>query len=149
MEHFFFMQEALKEAERAFDKGEVPIGAVLVKDGQIIARAHNTKESEQDPTGHAEINVIKAGARVLKSWRFAGTTLYVTVEPCAMCAGAIVHARIPVLVYGAFDPKAGAVDSVMNLVQHSRFNHQVHVVTGIMEEECRDLMQRFFARLRH
>ncbi|MBS3976684.1 MAG: tRNA adenosine(34) deaminase TadA [Syntrophomonadaceae bacterium] len=148
MEHFFFMQEALREAEQAMAMGEVPIGALLVKDNRIIARGRNTKETEQDPTGHAEINVIKAGAKALQSWRFSGTTLYVTLEPCAMCAGAIVQARIPVLVYGASDPKAGAVDSVMNLVQHPRLNHQVHVLSGIMEEECRELMRRFFAELR-
>ena len=148
MEHFFFMQEALREAEQALAMGEVPIGAILVKDSRIIARGRNTKETEQDPTGHAEVNVIKAGAKALKNWRFSGTTLYVTVEPCAMCAGAIVQARIPVLVYGAFDPKAGAVDSVINLVQHPRLNHQVHVLPGIMEEECRDLMRRFFMELR-
>jgi tRNA(adenine34) deaminase len=148
MDHFFFMQEALREAEKALDKKEVPIGAVLVKDGQIIARGHNTKETEQDPTCHAEINTIRAGARALKGWRFAATTLYVTVEPCAMCAGAIVQARIPVLVYGTTDPKAGAVDSIANLVQHPRFNHQVHVVSGIMENECREILQQFFSRLR-
>ncbi|MEW6662566.1 MAG: tRNA adenosine(34) deaminase TadA [Bacillota bacterium] len=148
MEHRFFMSEALREAEEAFASGEIPIGAVLVKEGRIIARGRNTKETLQDPTGHAEINVIQAAAKILNSWRFVATTLYVTVEPCAMCAGAIVQARIPVLVYGATDPKAGAVDSVINLVQHPRFNHQVHVVPGVMEDECREIMRRFFAKLR-
>jgi len=142
------MQEALREAERALALGEVPIGAVLVKNGKIIARGHNIKEAEQDPTGHAEINVIKAGARALNSWRLTGTVLYVTVEPCAMCAGAIVQARIPVLVYGATDPKAGAVDSLMNIVQHPRLNHQVHVISGILEDKCRKMMQKFFDKLR-
>lgn len=148
MDHRYYMAQALEEAQKAYEIGEVPIGAVLVKDGEILSRAHNMRETTHDPTAHAEILAIRRGAQILQTWRLAGTTLYVTVEPCPMCAGAIVQARVNTLVYGAIDPKAGAVDSLMNLVQFPRFNHQVHVVPGIMEEECRDIIRRFFAELR-
>ncbi|KKM09441.1 hypothetical protein SY88_18700 [Clostridiales bacterium PH28_bin88] len=148
VDHRYYMALALKEAQKAFDLGEVPVGALMVKDGEIVSRAHNLRETNHDPTAHAEVLAIRQAARALQTWRLTGTTLYVTVEPCPMCAGAIVQARVDTLVYGAIDPKAGAVDSLMNLVQFPRFNHQVHVIPGVMEEECREIIRRFFAELR-
>ncbi|MHB1128107.1 MAG: tRNA adenosine(34) deaminase TadA [Bacillota bacterium] len=148
MEHDFFMLEALREAEKAASLGEVPIGAIIVHDGVILSRAHNLRETDGDPTAHAEILAIRKAAEVVGGWRLNGTTLYVTVEPCPMCAGALVLARIQLLVYGTADPKAGAVDSLMNLVRFPALNHQVEVISGVLEQECREVMQTFFRRLR-
>jgi tRNA(adenine34) deaminase len=139
---------ALIEARRALELGEVPVGAVLVGDGRVLARAHNLKETRQDPTAHAEILALRMGAEALGSWRLTGTILYVTLEPCPMCAGALVQARVGTLVYGSSDPKSGAVESVLNLVQHPSFNHRLEVIAGIREEECRELLQEFFQKLR-
>ncbi len=144
----YFMRAALEEAQKAFDKGEVPIGAVLVKDQEVIARAHNLKEERRDPTAHAEILVIQEASRILKSWRLAGTTLYVTIEPCPMCSGALIQARVGKLVFGARDVKAGTCGSLYNLVQDSRFNHCIEVEEGILKDSCAEIMQRFFKERR-
>jgi tRNA(adenine34) deaminase len=147
-QHEPFMREALAEARLAFEKGETPIGAVLVRDGEIIARAHNLRETSYQATAHAEIEVIRRANQLLRGWRLTRCTLYVTLEPCPMCAGAIVQARIPTLVYAAEDPKAGACGSVMNLVQDPRLNHQVEVVSGVLAEESSRLLRQFFTQLR-
>lgn len=143
-----FMQQALLEAQKAYDMDEVPIGAVIVKDGEIIARGHNLREAGKDPTLHAEMVAIREAARYLGGWRLTGCELYVTIEPCPMCAGAIIQARIQRVVFGAMDPKAGCAGSLYNLLQDPRFNHQVEVVGGVMEEECRRIMQDFFRKKR-
>lgn len=143
-----YMQEALAEARLAFELGEVPVGAVIVRDGEIIARAHNMRETWHDPTAHAELLAIRQASRKLGGWRLTGSTLYATIEPCPMCAGAIVLARVERLVYGAADPKAGAVESLMNLVQRDDLNHRVEVTSGILGDDCREIMQEFFRRLR-
>ncbi|GFN21685.1 MAG: tRNA adenosine(34) deaminase TadA [Thermoanaerobacteraceae bacterium] len=148
MDHRTYMQMALEEARKALREGEVPVGAVVVQDGEVIARAYNRRETTQDPTAHAEILALRQAAQRLRSWRLEGATLYVTLEPCPMCAGAAVQARLKRLVYGAPDIRAGAVDSVLNLVEHPHFNHRVEVVSGICEEECRLILQEFFAKLR-
>lgn len=144
-----FMKEALKEAQKAAAKGEVPIGAVVVREGKIIGRGHNLRESLNDPTAHAEIIAIKKAARKFKNWRLNGCTLYVTVEPCLMCAGAIVLARLEKVVYGAKDPKAGAVSSLYEVLNDRRLNHRVKEVKGgILEEECAAILKEFFKDLR-
>jgi tRNA(adenine34) deaminase len=143
-----FMHRALLEAKKAYLKGEVPVGAVITLDGQVIARAHNRREELQDPTAHAEILAIREAAAKLRSWRLVGATTYVTLEPCPMCAGALVLARIGRLVYGAADPKSGAAGSVMNLVNHEVLNHRVSVTSGILEDECSALLKQFFSELR-
>ena len=143
-----FMEQALLEAQKAYDMDEVPIGAVVVKDGEIIARGHNLRETGKDPTLHAEMVAIREAARYLGGWRLTGCELYVTIEPCPMCAGAIIQARIQRVVFGAMDPKAGCAGSLYNLLQDPRFNHQVEVVGGVMEEECRRIMQDFFRKKR-
>lgn len=143
-----FMTLALREAETAYAIGEVPIGAVLVRDGEIIARAYNLRETWHDPTAHAEIIAIRDAARRLGAWRLTGCTLYVTIEPCPMCAGALVQARLTRLVYGAADPKAGAVDTLYRLLNDERLNHQVQVTAGVKAEACGKIMQDFFRRLR-
>ena len=148
MSHEAFMKEALKEAQAALEKGEVPIGAVLVKEERILGRGHNVREGKRDPTAHAEIIALQEGSRALNSWRLTGTTLYVTVEPCPMCAGALIQARVKRLVFGVRDSKAGVCGSLYNLVQDDRFNHQIEVVEGIMEQDCRRIMQEFFQKLR-
>lgn len=140
----YFMRLALKEAKRAFLEEEVPVGAILVRDGEIVAKAHNQRETFQDPTGHAEVLVLRIGADTLKNWRLTDATLYVTKEPCIMCAGAMLNARLGRLVYGCKDEKAGAVDSLYKLLSDGRLNHQIEVVSGILEEECSDILQRFF-----
>ncbi len=142
------MHRALLEAKKAYLKGEVPVGAVITLDGQVIARAHNRREELQDPTAHAEILAIREAAAKLRSWRLVGATIYVTLEPCPMCAGALVLARIGRLVYGAADPKSGAAGSVMNLVNHEVLNHRVSVTSGILEDECSALLKQFFSELR-
>jgi len=142
------MKAALQEAKKALDKDEPPVGAVIVKDGEIIARGHNLRENLKDPTAHAEMLAIKAAAGSMERWRLSDCTMYVTLEPCAMCAGAMVLARLHRLVYGASDPKAGAVNSLMNLVSDERLNHQVEVESGILAEECGDLLRDFFSSRR-
>ena len=143
-----FMEEALKEAETAASEGEVPVGAVIVRDGEIIARAHNMTEQAKDPTAHAEILAIRKAAAFLGGWRLTDCSMFVTVEPCSMCAGAIVWARIGRLYIGAMDPKAGACGSLYNIPQDSRLNHYVEIETGMMSDECSSLMKRFFRKLR-
>lgn len=144
-----FMKEALKEAQKAYDKGEVPVGAVIVHRGEIIGRGYNLNESANDPTAHAEIMAIRQAAEALKSWRLLETEMYVTTEPCSMCAGAIVLARIPRLFIGAMDPKSGACGSLMNITQDDRLNHTVEIHTGILEEESSKLLKAFFKDLRN
>ena len=146
--HESWMERAFREAEIAYEKGEVPIGAVVVHQNAIIGRGHNLIETLQDPTAHAEMIAITAAADNLGSRRLEKTTLYVTLEPCAMCAGAIVLARIPVLVYGASDSKAGAAGTLYNLVQDERLNHRVDLTKGIMENKCSLILSEFFRKLR-
>ena len=143
-----FMRMALDEAARAPAVGEVPIAALIVQDSQILAQAHNCRELWQDPTAHAEIIAIRAAATVLGTWRLTDTTLYVTVEPCTMCIGAIILARIPRVVFGARDPKAGACGSVFDLTNEPRLNHRVEVLGGLLEQESQTLIQHFFRQLR-
>lgn len=143
-----FMSVALEEAQLALAKDEVPIGAVLVKDGMIIARAHNQRESWRDPTAHAEMLAIREAAEKLKNWRLIGCTIYVTMEPCAMCAGAMQQARLMRLVYGIKDPKAGAAGSLMNIVDMPALNHRLRLTSGVEQEKCRQLLNSFFRRLR-
>jgi tRNA(adenine34) deaminase len=138
------MDEALAEARTAEDHDDVPVGALVVHQGEVIARAHNERELRQDPTAHAEMLALRAAARRRGSWRLEDCVLYVTLEPCAMCAGAIVLARLPILVYGAIDPKAGAVGSLMDIARDARLNHRVHVLRGVRDEECGALLRRFF-----
>jgi tRNA(adenine34) deaminase len=143
-----WMKQALVEAQRAYEADEVPVGAVVVHDGKIIGKGHNQIEVLQDPTAHAEMIAITAAANHLESRRLEKCTLYVTLEPCVMCAGAIVHARIPTLVFGAYDPKAGACGTLFNLVEDKRLNHQVHVVGGVSDKESEELLKGFFGRVR-
>jgi tRNA(adenine34) deaminase len=143
-----FMRMALQQAALAPPLGEVPVAAVLVHGGQVLARAHNAREIEQDPTAHAEMIVIREAAAALGSWRLTDTTLYVTLEPCAMCVGAIIHARIARLVFGAWDPKAGACGSLFDLPAEPRLNHRVRITGGVLEEDSQALLQSFFRRLR-
>ena len=144
----YFMQEALEEAQKAFEEDEVPIGAVIVQNGEILARAHNLREKLNDPTAHAELIAIRLAADKLNSWRLLDTTIYVTVEPCPMCAGAIVLARVRRLVFGAVDLKAGAAGTLMNLLDDARLNHQVEITGGVLEEESRKLLRTFFLQKR-
>ena len=144
-----FMRLALREAERALEHDEVPIGAVVVHDGEVVAAAGNERELRRDPTAHAEVLAIRAAAEALGGWRLPGTTLYVTLEPCAMCAGAIVLARIPDVVFGAHDSKAGAAGSVMNVLADPALNHRPQVTAGILEEESSALLREFFAARRN
>jgi len=143
-----FMQEALGEARAAAAGGEVPIGAVLVHDGKILARSGNRTIRDNDPTAHAEMVVLREAARLLGNYRLADTTLYVTIEPCSMCAGAIIQARVPRLVYGADDPKGGAVRSCFEILSHPRLNHQVEVTSGVLATDCATILQSFFAERR-
>lgn len=146
--HRIWMDDALVEAQAAEAHGDVPVGALVVHRGEVIARAHNERELRQDPTAHAEMLALRAAARALGSWRVEDCVLYVTLEPCAMCAGALVLARLPLLVFGAPDPKAGAVGSLMDIARDDRLNHRVEVVAGIREQQCGDLLRRFFHRRR-
>ena len=143
-----WMRKALAEAEAAFREGEVPVGAVVVSGGRIIGRGHNQMEGLADPTAHAEILAIGAAAMHLKSWRLTGASLYVTVEPCPMCAGASVLARIKRLVYGVRDPKTGACGSLFNIVQDHRLNHRLEVTEGVLAEQASELLRSFFQQLR-
>ena len=143
-----FMMEALKEAKKAYDKLEVPVGAVIVKEGKIIARAHNLKETKTDITKHAEILAIQKASRKLKSWRLLDCDMYVTLEPCSMCAGAMINSRIRKIYIGTQDAKTGAVGSVFNLFNDYTFNHKVEAETGILKDECENILQQFFKELR-
>jgi tRNA(adenine34) deaminase len=143
-----FMQEALAEARASTAAGEVPIGAVLVHDGKILSRSGNRTIRDCDPTAHAEIVVLREAARLLGNYRLPDTTLYVTIEPCSMCAGAIIQARVPRLVYGADDPKGGAVRSCFEILSNSRLNHQVEIASGVMAADCAAILQSFFAERR-
>lgn len=144
----YFMTEALKEAQKAFDIDEVPIGAVIEHKGEIIGRGYNRRNTEKNPLMHAEIIAINEAAKVIGDWRIEDCTMYVTVEPCPMCSGAIVQARIPKVVFGTHNAKAGCGGSIINLLQMERLNHRCEVVSGIMEDECRDMMKMFFKRFR-
>lgn len=144
-----YMRLALVEAKKALALEEVPIGAVVVCAGEVVGKGYNLKEKDNDPTAHAEIIALRDAAKNLSSWRLDGCQLYVTIEPCPMCAGAIIQARIERLIYGADDPKAGAIGSLYNLVEDERLNHQVaEVKGGVLAEECRNLMKSFFSKLR-
>ena len=144
----YVMRLALREAERATEHEDVPIGAVVAHSGEVIAAAHNERELRQDPTAHAEIIALREAARVLGSWRVLDSVLYVTLEPCAMCAGAIVLARVPRVVFGASDPKAGACGSVMDVLSEPRLNHRPELAGGLLAQECGALLSAFFASRR-
>ncbi|MCG8541792.1 MAG: tRNA adenosine(34) deaminase TadA [Clostridia bacterium] len=144
----FYMKEALKEARKAFELGEIPIGAIIVRDNEIIARAYNLRESTKDPTAHAEILAIRRASEALGGWRLTGCDLYVTIEPCPMCAGAIVMARINRLFIGSMDPKAGSAGSLYNIVDDNRLNHRVKVIYNVLSSECSNIMKEFFKKLR-
>lgn len=143
-----YMDLAIKEALKAEQLGEVPIGAVLVYENKVVARAYNLRETRQTTASHAEMYLIEEGNKLFNSWRLEGCTLYVTLEPCQMCAGAILQARITRVVFGAYDPKAGCAGSIINIFEDQRFNHQVDLVGGVREEECSALLTDFFRRLR-
>ena len=143
-----FMREALLEAEKALAAGEVPIGAVMVRDGEIIARGNNLRNTAKNPLRHAEIDVINEAAGIVGDWRLEDCTLYVTVEPCPMCAGAIVQARIPKVIFGTRNSKAGCSGSVLDVLHEPKLNHQVETEEGILQEECAEIMRRFFRRFR-
>jgi tRNA(adenine34) deaminase len=146
--HDYWMDKAITEAHKAEAIAEVPIGCVIVQDGRIIARAHNLRETKQDPAAHAELLAIRKAARRLDSWRLLDTTLYVTLEPCLMCMGAIILARIPIVVFGCFDPKAGAAGSLYDLSNDPRLNHRFDLVSRVREKECSGLLSDFFTKLR-
>ncbi len=147
--HEYYMKAALRQAQKAALSDEVPVGAVIVKDGLIIARGYNRREALNDPTSHAEINAIRQACRKLKTWRLVGCTIYVTVEPCSMCAGAIVWSRFDKLVYGTPDPKGGACGSSYNLFEQKNLNHYPEVISGILNAECRDIMTGYFKMKRN
>ncbi|HEX9614264.1 MAG TPA: tRNA adenosine(34) deaminase TadA [Bacteroidota bacterium] len=142
------MKQALREAEKAYEQGEVPVGAVVVREGKIIGRGYNQIELLQDPTAHAEMIALTAAANHLKSRRLEQCTLYVTLEPCPMCAGAVVLSRIPTLVFGASDPKAGACGTLMNIPEDKRLNHNPHIIAGVCDRESEELLKGFFGRVR-
>lgn len=152
--HFFpkdeyFMRLAIREASRALHHGDVPIGTVIVKDGEVIGAGHNEREVRADPTAHAEMIALREAARALRSWRVLDAVMYVTLEPCAMCAGALVLARLPRVVFGAWDPKAGAAGSVLDVLAQPQLNHRPQVQGGLLEENCGDLLRAFFLDRRH
>ncbi|MBJ7329431.1 MAG: tRNA adenosine(34) deaminase TadA [Solirubrobacteraceae bacterium] len=142
------MRLAIREAERALEHDDVPIGAVVVRNGEVIGAGHNERELREDPTAHAEILALREAARAVGSWRVLESVLYVTLEPCAMCAGAIVLGRVPRVVYGTTDPKAGAAGSVLDVLNEPRLNHRPEVVGGLLQEECAELLRAFFAARR-
>lgn len=144
----YFMKIALNEAYKAYSIGEVPVGAIIVNDNKVIASGYNMRETLKDPTAHAEIIAIKKASEFLGGWRLIGCTMYVTIEPCAMCAGAIINSRIEKLIIGAKDPKMGACGSIINIVQNQDFNHRTDVIWGVMEDECSEIMKDFFRVLR-
>lgn len=146
--HDYWMKQAIEEAKKAEAIGEVPIGAVIVHHGEIIGRGHNLRETTLDSTAHAEMIAIREASAHLDAWRLLDCTLYVTLEPCPMCAGAIVQSRIAHVVYGTGDPKAGCAGTLMNLLQESRFNHRSDVISGVLQEECAALLKDFFKKLR-
>ena len=148
MSHDAFMKEAIAEALNAEAKGEVPVGAIIVHEGNIIGRGHNLRESTQDPTAHAEMIALCDAAKTLKSWRILNAQLYVTLEPCPMCAGALVNSRINTVVWGCADPKAGATETLYQLGDDDRLNHKFESVGGVLEEECAALLSNFFKKLR-
>jgi tRNA(adenine34) deaminase len=148
MDDDFWMQLALKEAERATQHADVPVGAIAVLNGQIIGRGHNQRELDQDPTAHAEIIAIRQAAHYIGHWRLENVTLYCTLEPCPMCAGAMILGRLPTLVFGTTDPKGGAGGSVMDILHHPSLNHQVEVRQGVRQPEAAQLLVSFFAKLR-
>ena len=143
-----FMQEALKEARKAYKKLEIPVGTVIVRDGEIIAKAHNIKEEKRDTTKHAEILAIQKASKKLGTWRLNDCEMYVTLEPCPMCAGAIIQARLKKIYIGTMDEKTGACGSVLNLLEDYKFNHTVEVENGIMKQECESMLKEFFVKLR-
>jgi len=143
-----YMKEALKQAWKAYKLEEVPIGCVIVHEEKIIARAYNKRNMKKNPLAHAEILAINKAAKVLGDWRLEECTMYITLEPCQMCAGAIVQARIPKVVIGSMNPKAGCAGSILNLLDVAKFNHQVEIVKGVLEEECTKMLQDFFKELR-
>ena len=143
-----FMKEALKEAKKAYEKLEVPVGAVIVKDGKIIARGHNLKETKKDTTKHAEIIAIEKASKKIGAWRLLDCEMYVTLEPCSMCAGAMINSRIKKLYIGALDKKTGAVGSVLNLLEDYKFNHNIEVEKEILKEDCEKILKDFFKNLR-
>ena len=148
MDDLFFMKLAIAEARKAEEIREVPIGAIIVKDGEVVASAYNLREAEQRSIAHAELLAIDEACTKLNSWRLSGCTLYVTLEPCPMCAGAIIQSRVDRVVFGATDPKAGCVGSIYNLLTEQRFNHQCDVLGGVMANECGELLTNFFRKLR-
>ena len=143
-----YMREALKQAKKAYSLGEVPIGCVIVHEGKIIGRGYNRRNTDKNTLSHAEITAIKKASKAIGDWRLEECTLYVTLEPCQMCAGAIVQARIPEAVIGCMNPKAGCAGSVLNILEMPQFNHQVAVTRGVMEQECSEMLKTFFAELR-
>lgn len=143
-----FMLLALEEAKKAAEIGEVPIGAVIVRNGEVIGKGHNLRETTNDPTAHAEIIAIKEASERLGGWRLLDSTLYVTLEPCPMCAGAIVQSRIDRVVFGVSDPKAGCAGTLMNLLQEDRFNHRAEITSGVLAESCSGILKDFFRQLR-
>lgn len=150
IQHFFprdeyFMRLALREASRALDHDDVPIGAVVVREGEVIGSAHNEREVRGDPTAHAEMIALREAARALGGWRILDTVMYITLEPCAMCAGAIVLARVPRVVFGTWDPKAGAAGSVLDVLAQPQLNHRPQVQSGLLEEDCAAMLRAFFA----
>lgn len=144
MDHVFYMKKALRQARVAARKGEVPVGAIVVKGVVVIARAHNLRESRRDPTAHAELIVLQRAAKKLGGWRLTGCTLYVTLEPCPMCAGAAIVSRLEAVVYGASDPKAGCCGTLYDLPEDARFNHRCGITGGVLAEECAQLLSDFF-----
>jgi len=146
--HEKYMREALKQAKKAYSLGEVPIGCVVVHEGKIIGRGYNRRNTDKNTLSHAEITAIRKASKVIGDWRLENCTLYVTLEPCQMCAGAIVQARIPEVVMGCMNPKAGCAGSILNILEMPEFNHQVKVSRGILEQECSNLLKTFFTELR-
>lgn len=147
-EHERWMKEAILEAKLAESKGEVPIGAVIVRHGEVLGRGHNLRETTRDATAHAEMIAIREASRAIEAWRLLDCDLYVTLEPCPMCAGAIMQSRIKRVIYGTTDPKAGCAGTLMDLLQEPRFNHRSEVISGVMQQECGQLLSDFFRKLR-
>lgn len=148
MNHEYFMRRALELAKQAESLGEVPVGAIVVEDGQIVGEGFNQVISFNDPSAHAEIQALRAAGELLGNYRLVNTNLYVTLEPCAMCAGAITHARIQTLVFGAYDPRTGATGSAIQVLNHSSMNHKTEIIAGVLEDECSTLLKQFFRKRR-
>lgn len=144
MKHSHYMKLAFREAEAALNMGEVPVGAVVVAEGEVVGRGHNLRETTNDPTAHAEILALREASEKMGRWRLAGADIYITLEPCSMCAGAITLARVDRLVYGASDPKAGACGSIFDIVGDHRLNHRPEIIRGVLEDECREILKTFF-----